>query len=76
MRVEKSGDGLVVQLPQAVVDALALVPGDELEVVTAQGRTLQVARADRRAAALARMAQRGLEIPADYKFDREEANAR
>lgn len=76
MRVSKWGDSLAVRLPKTVVDRLRLKAGDELVVIEAGDDALSLAKADRRAAALARMAARGWTPPPDYRFDRDEANAR
>ena len=42
MEVSKWRDGLAVQLPQAVVDALDLKPGDDLEVVYAASGRIEI----------------------------------
>ena len=76
MRVSRWGESLAVRLPKALVDDLQLVPGDDLEIVDAAKDRISVRRADRRAEALARMAGRRWIVPADYRFDREEANER
>ena len=76
MRVSKWGNSLAVRLPRALVDDLGLKAGDNLEVVSANPERLAVARDERRLRAIERMRARALPIPADYAFDREEANAR
>jgi antitoxin MazE len=58
------------------VDELGLKPGDEIVVVDAARDRLAIAKADARAAALRRMAERRWTAPADDRFDREDANAR
>lgn len=77
MQVSKWGNSLAVRLPKALVDALGLKEGDELNVVAASRGTIEIeTREDRRRRALARMAARNWTLPADYKFDRDEANER
>ena len=76
MQVSRWGDGLAVRLSQALVDELGLKEGDELNVVAVTEQTLLVERESRRKAALARIASLNWTVPADYKFDREEANER
>lgn len=76
MRVSKWGNSLAVRLPRTLVNDLGLKAGDHLEVVSASPERLAVARAERRSRAIERMRARALPIPADYAFDREEANAR
>lgn len=76
MQVSRWGASLAVRLPKALVESLGLAAGDELEVVEASKDRLAVRKADRRAAALERMAARRWVPPADYRFDRDEANER
>ena len=77
MQVSKWGNSLAVRLPKALVDALGLREGDELNVVAARSGTIEVeTREDQRRRALARMAARNWTLPPDYKFDRDEANER
>ena len=76
MQVGKWGNSLAIRLPAAVVEALELKEGDEIEIHVADVRRFDVARKPDRAELLRRLrAFRGL-LPADFKFDRDEANAR
>jgi len=76
MRVSELDDGLGVKLPDDVVRQLGLKPGDEIDVVAAGAAQIAVAGSGDRQAALERLREfRGM-IPADFKFDRDEANAR
>ncbi len=76
MQVSKWGNSLAVRLPKALVDKLALKPGDELNVVDAQQGQITVEKRDRRKAALDRLKSLNWKLPDDYKFDRDEANER
>ncbi|HEY0329339.1 MAG TPA: AbrB/MazE/SpoVT family DNA-binding domain-containing protein [Rhodopseudomonas sp.] len=76
MQVSKWGDSLAVRLPKALVDKLGLSAGDELTIVDVTDRTLIVQKEDRRKTALERLAQLNWTLPADFKFDRDEANER
>jgi antitoxin MazE len=76
MHVAKWGNSLAVRLPKALVKELGLAVGDELDLVAAAGRRLEVEKSDKRKKALRRMQERGWELPPGYKFDRDEANAR
>ena len=77
MQVSKWGNSLAVRLPKALVEELDLKDGDELNVVAARKSALEVeTREDQRRRALDRMAARNWTLPADYKFDRDEANER
>ncbi len=76
MQVAKWGNSLAIRLPAAVVKALKLKEGDDVEVRIADRRELDVSRKPTRKELLKRLhAFRG-RLPADFKFDREEANAR
>ena len=76
MQVAKWGNSLAVRLPVAVVDALRLKEGDEIEIHIAGTRSFGVARKPDRAALLARLRTFRGRMPADFKFDRDDANAR
>jgi antitoxin MazE len=76
MRVAKWGNSLAIRLPASVVGTLELKEGDEVEVHVAGERAFDIARDKGRKRALARIRAFRKKIPADWKFDREEANAR
>lgn len=76
VQVSKLGNWLAVRLPKALVESMGLAAGDDLEIVEAGKDRIAVRKAERRAEAIARMAARAWMQPADYRFDREEANAR
>lgn len=77
MRVAKWGNGLGVRLARKLVEEMGLKAGDEVEVVDAARDRLALGTVDQRQAALRRLAERRWgDLPADYRFDREEANAR
>jgi antitoxin MazE len=76
MQVAKWGNSLAIRLPAAVVEALKLREGDEIEIHVAGEREFGVARKPSREELVQRLREfRGL-LPADFKFDRDEANAR
>jgi antitoxin MazE len=76
MQVAKWGNSLAIRLPAAVVEALELKAGDEIEIHIADARELSVARKPGRKELLKRLhAFRG-RLPSDFKFDRDEANVR
>ena len=75
MKVAKWGDSLAVRLPAALVEALRLKEGDEIETRIAAAREFGIARAPSRQDFLNQLrAYRG-RLPRDFKFDRQEANA-
>jgi antitoxin MazE len=77
MRVSKWGNSLAVRLPAAVVDALALSEGDEVELVAGgDGRRLRVQAKPSTAALWDRIEHLKGRLPDDFRFDRDEANER
>lgn len=76
MQVAKWGNSLAVRLPAAVVEALKLKEGDEIEIYVADSREFAVARKPGRSELLKRLRAFRGRLPADFKFDRDEANAR
>lgn len=76
MRVAKWGNSLAVRLPSELVEALGLKEGDEVTLHISEVDEFGVAKKRTRKEIIEGLGKyRGL-IPADIKFDREEANAR
>lgn len=74
MKVAKWGNSLAIRIPRDVVDALGLGEGDEVALQRSDDRTLVISRVMSRAEAIEGLrAYRG-RLPADFKFDRDEAN--
>ena len=76
VQVSKWGNSLAIRLPASVVEVLQLQEGDEIEVHVVGDRAFDIARDRSRERALARIRDFRKELPPDWKFDREEANAR
>jgi antitoxin MazE len=76
MKVAKWGNSLAIRLPVSVVEALQLKEGDDIEIHPGSHKTLAVDRDSRKQRALKRLREFQIDFPPDYKFDREEANAR
>jgi antitoxin MazE len=76
MQVSKWGNSLAVRLPRAVVEALKLKEGDEIEVVVAGTHRFEVSRDRTREEALKKLRKYRGRLPEGFKFDRDEANAR
>ena len=76
MRVAKWGNSLAVRLPASVVEALELKEGDDIELHVVDARELGVSRKPGREELLTRLRAFRGRLPADFKFDRDEANAR
>ncbi len=76
MQVSKWGNSLAIRLPTAVVHALDLKDGDEVDIQVAGRRAFDLARDKTRERALERIRSFRKALPPGWKFDREEANAR
>jgi antitoxin MazE len=76
MQIAKWGNSLAVRLPAVVVEALGLKEGDEVEIHVADRKTFGVARKPGRNELLKRLRGFRGRLPADFKFDRDEVNAR
>lgn len=76
MQVAKWGNSLAVRFPASLVQALNLKEGEEIELHLLGERSLAVARKDTPEQMLERLrAMRG-RLPADFHFDRQDAQAR
>lgn len=76
MKVAKWGNSLAVRLPVAVVEALGLSEGDEIEIRAEDRRTLVVNRKPDIEELLARVRKLRGAMPSGFRFDREAANER
>jgi len=76
MQVSKWGHSLAVRLPSAVVEALGLKEGDDIEITVAGKRDFRVARDQSKKKALETIRRLARTFPPGFKFDREEANER
>lgn len=76
MRVAKWGNSLAVRLPHAIVKALKLKSGDDIEIVVTGERAFEVQRDKSRERALARLRALKKPLPKGFRFARDEANAR
>jgi len=76
MRVAKWGNSLAIRLPAAVVEALELKDGDDIEITVAGKRKFDVKKDRARERAIAGLRKLRRRLPAGFVFDREEANAR
>jgi antitoxin MazE len=76
MQVSRWGNSLAVRLPAAVVEALGLREGDEVAIEVADPGRFRIARDPRRDAALETLRTLGWILPEDFRFDRDDANAR
>jgi antitoxin MazE len=76
MQVSKWGNSLAIRLPAAVVSALDLNEGDDIEVIVADEQVFKVRKKPGKEAFLAKLRKYRGKLPADFIFDRNDANAR
>ena len=76
MHVSKWGNSLAVRLLVAVVEALDLKEGDQVEIRIAGDRVFELRRDQSKSRALARLRKLRRPLPPGFVFDREGANAR
>ena len=76
MQVSKWGNSLAVRLPSAVVEALDLKEGDQIEIQVAGGRKFEISRDRSTGKAIERIRQLRRPLPPDFRFDRLEAHER
>ena len=72
MQVAKWGNSLAVRLPKAVVEALGLKVGDEIEIEADSARRFVVRRGLTREEAMKRLEQNKLHLPPGFRLNREE----
>lgn len=66
----------MIRLPASLVKALELHEGDDIEVTVGSGRAFEVRKKPGKDEFLERLRRYRGALPADFKFDRDEANAR
>ena len=76
MQVSKWGNSLAVRLPAAVVEVLGLKEGDDIEIAVAGSDRFAIRKSPSDRDVLQRLRAFRGRLPADFKFDRLEANAR
>jgi len=76
MRVSKWGNSLAVRLPSAVVEALALKDGDQIEIRVAGRRRFEIDRDHTAEKAIEAIRRLRRPLPPGFKFNRLEANER
>ena len=76
MQVARWGNSLAIRLPAAVVEALELKEGDQIEILVAGDRAFEVRRDRSRERALERLRRLRRTLPPGFTFDREDAHER
>jgi antitoxin MazE len=73
MQVSKWGNSLAIRIPSSVVKALELSEGDNVEVTIPADRIFVIHKAGKKDL-LGKLRKFRGKLPADFKFDRDEAN--
>jgi antitoxin MazE len=76
MQVSKWGNSLAIRLPAAVVEALELKEGDDIEIRVAGARAFQVSRDKSRERALERLRKLQRPLPEGFVFNRDDIYGR
>jgi antitoxin MazE len=76
MQVAKWGNSLAIRLPAAVVEALDLKAGDDVEIHVAGPREFGLSRKPAREELVQSLRAFRGRLPPDFRFDRNAANAR
>jgi antitoxin MazE len=72
MQVSKWGNSLAIRLPAAVVEALELKAGDQIEIRVAGSKTFEISRDQSRQRALENLRKLRRPFPPGFVFDRDE----
>lgn len=76
MQVSKWGNSLAIRLPAAVVEALELKEGDDIEIRVAGERAFEVGRDESRRRAVENLRKLRRPFPPGFVFDRDDIYGR
>ena len=76
MQIARWGNSLAVRLPAAVVEALQLKEGEDIEIQVVGERSIEITKKPGARALLERLRKFRGRLPRDFKFDRLEASER
>ena len=76
MKVAKWGNSLAIRLSKPMVEALGVSEGDEVQFVVDDGGVVTMKRHMDRLEWLESLRKYRGRMPADFKFDRDDANSR
>ena len=76
MQISKWGNSLAIRLPAAVIEALELKEGDDIEVVVADESTFAILKKPGNQKLLKRLHKFRGRLPDDFVFNRDSANQR
>jgi antitoxin MazE len=76
MQVFKWVDSLVVRLPETLVEKMGLKDGDEVNVTSADSRTIAISKADQDRDFVQKLRALQKPAPEGFVWNRDDANAR
>ena len=76
MRVFRLDDGLVVRLPEPLVEEMGIVAGDEVDLTLADSRTIAISKPDQDADFVRKLRALQKPAPEGFVWNRDDANAR
>jgi len=76
MKVAKWGNSLAVRLPKSMIDGLGIKEGDDVQIAVTTAQDSEAAARAERIRWLEELRRYRGRLPADFKFDRDEANSR
>jgi antitoxin MazE len=72
MKVSKWGNSLAIRVPAEIAAKLKLKSGDEIQIAVTGEHKFEVSRDRRRQEALEKLKKLRFELPANYKFNRDQ----
>ena len=72
MKVAKWGNSLAIRVPVEIAEKLKLKTGDEIQIKVTGEHKFEVSRDRRRLDAIEKLKKLRFELPANYKFNRDE----
>jgi antitoxin MazE len=72
MQVSKWGNSLALRLPAAIVEALEIKEGDNIEIVVSESRKFEVSKSAGTRELLQKLKKFRGKLPPDFKFNRDE----
>jgi antitoxin MazE len=76
MKITRIGDGLAIVIPPEIAEAIGLRENDDITVRATSDGKMELVRGDDWLTTLTIIKRLERSLPADYQFNREEANAR
>jgi antitoxin MazE len=76
MQVFKCDDSLAVRLPETLIKEMGIAAGDEVNLTSADSRTIAISKADQEADFVRKLRALQKPTPEGFVWNRDDANAR